>query len=362
MPSQAPVPQPELADDTALVTVIGESLVDIIDDPRNGNTAPEKHPGGSPLNVAVGCTRLGLRTKLITHYAKDAYGQLIAEHLDNNGVETIVGGSHPTSTALATLDDTGAARYTFAISWDLNGASIPALAAAESSMHVHTGSIATVLPPGSKSVMGLIEGARHHATISFDPNCRPGISPDRATARKQAEDFVAASDIVKASDEDLGWLYPDRTVEESMEAWLALGPAMVALTRGGEGPVILSRAGRVEMPGETVTVADTVGAGDSFMAALISGLAQLNALGASARKRLHGITQDQLHALADYANKAAGITCSRPGANPPALAELGTLMFPSSVLEGSSSCRSSATTPCRPSPAPSALPATTGRN
>lgn len=334
MPSHENGPEPVLSDDAALVTVIGESLVDIIDDPRRGNTAPETHPGGSPLNVAVGCARLDLRTKLVTHFAEDPYGQMIAEHLDSNGVGTIVGGSQPTSTALASLDATGAARYTFDISWDINGASIPALAAVESSLHVHTGSIATVLPPGNKSVMGLIEAARAHATISFDPNCRPAIGPDTATARGQVEGLVAASDIVKASDEDLHWLYPDRTPEESMAAWLDLGPFLVAMTRGANGPVVLSRAGRVDLPGETVTVADTVGAGDSFMAALISGLAQLDALGAHARERLHGITQDQLHALADYANKAAGITCSRPGANPPVLADLGPLIIPSSILEG----------------------------
>jgi fructokinase len=318
-------PAPDISDDAALITVIGESLVDIIDDPRRGNTAPETHPGGSPLNVAVGCSRLDLRTKLVTHFAEDPYGQMIADHLDSNGVETIVGGSLPTSTALASLDATGAAQYTFAISWDLNGASIPALAAAESSLHVHTGSIATVLPPGNKSVRGLIEAARLHATISFDPNCRPAISPDVAAAREQAEDFVAASDVVKASDEDLRWLYPGRTLEESMAAWLELGPSLVALTRGSHGPVILTRRGRVEIPGESVTVADTVGAGDSFMAGLISGLAQMGALGASARPRLHNLSPDELHALAAYANRAAAITCSRPGANPPTSAELGSL-------------------------------------
>jgi fructokinase len=317
--------QPEPSDSKALVTVIGEALVDIIEDPRQGSTAPATHPGGSPLNVAAGCARLGLYTKLVTHFAEDPYGQLIAKHLENNGVETIVGGSQPTSTAVATLDDTGAARYTFAISWDINGASIPALAAAESSLHVHTGSIATVLPPGSRSVMGLLDGARHHATISFDPNCRPAISPDKAAARKQAEDFVAASDIVKASDEDLLWLYPDRTLEESMNAWLALGPAMVALTRGAEGPMILTRQGRVDIRGESVLVADTVGAGDSFMAGLISGLAQLKLLGAAARPRLQDLGPEELHALAAYANGAAAITCSRPGANPPTTAELGAL-------------------------------------
>lgn len=210
MPPLENAPEPDLSDDAAPITVIGESLVDIIDDQRRGNGAPEMHPGGSPLNVAVGCSRLGLRTKLVTHFADDRYGRIIADHLDSNGVESIVGGSEPTSTALASLDAAGAAQYRFSISWDLNGASIPALAAAENSSHVHTGSIATALPPGNKSVMGLFEAARPHATISFDPNCRPAISTDVAAAREQAEGFVTASDIVKASDEDLRWLYPDR--------------------------------------------------------------------------------------------------------------------------------------------------------
>jgi fructokinase len=327
--------QPEPSDSQALVTVIGESLVDIIEDPSHGITEiPEIHPGGSPLNVAVGCARLGLQTKLVTHFAEDPYGRLIAKHLENNGVESIVGGSRPTSTAVATLDHTGAAQYTFAISWDINGASIPALAAAESSLHVHTGSIAAVLPPGSKYVMGLIKGARHNATISFDPNCRPAISPDVAEARKKAEESVASSDIVKASDEDLRWLYPDRTVEESMEVWLALGPAMVALTRGAEGPMILTRQGRVDIRGESVLVADTVGAGDSFMAGLISGLAQLKLLGAAARPCLQDLGPEELHALAAYANRAAAITCSRPGANPPTTAELGALTGAVTKSEG----------------------------
>ena len=316
-----------------MITVIGESLVDIISDRRIAGPT-KTHPGGSPLNVAVGCARLGLRTKLVTHFAEDAHGQLIADHLCSNGVDTTVGGSLPTSSALATLDDNGAAEYTFSISWDINGASIPALAAVESSLHVHTGSIATVLSPGNKSVRGLIEAARPHATVSFDPNCRPAISRDADAARREAEDFVAASDIVKASDEDLRWLYPDRTLDESIAAWLELGPALVALTRGADGPVLLSRRGRVDMPGEAITVADTVGAGDSFMAALVSGLAQLDALGAAARPRLHSITTPELQTLATYANRAAAITCSRPGANPPTSAELGSLTGSLTAAEG----------------------------
>ncbi|MDQ0862743.1 carbohydrate kinase family protein [Arthrobacter globiformis] len=318
-------PEPDVSDDAALITVIGESLVDIIDDQRWGITAPQMHPGGSPLNVAVGCARLDLRTKLVTHFAEDRYGRMIADHLDSNGVGSIVGGSEPTSTALASLDAAGAAQYTFSISWDINGASMPALATAESSLHVHTGSIATALPPGNKSVRGLVDAARPHATISFDPNCRPAISPDVAAAREQAEDFVAASDIVKASDEDLLWLYPNRTLEESMAAWLDRGPSLVALTRGANGPVLMTGQGRVEMPGEPIAVEDTVGAGDSFMAGLISGLAQMDMLGAAGRPHLRNLSLDDLHALAAYANRAAAITCSRQGANPPTSAELGPL-------------------------------------
>lgn len=325
MPAQQNVPAPELQHHGALVTVIGESLVDIIHDSRRGTSARQTHPGGSPLNVAVGCARLDLRTKLVTHFADDPHGQLIADHLRNNGVETLVGGSFPTSSAVATLDSTGAAEYTFSINWDINGASTPALAAAESSLHVHTGSIATMLAPGKKAVRSVIEAARLHATVSFDPNCRPGISSDVDAARREAEAFVATSDIVKASDEDLRWLYPDRSIDESLMSWLELGPALVALTRGAAGPVILTRQGRVEMAGEAVTVADTVGAGDSFMAALIAGLAQLKALGAGGRQRLQTLNPDELHALAAYANRAAGITCSRPGANPPHTPELGPL-------------------------------------
>ncbi|MCU1542082.1 MAG: PfkB domain protein [Arthrobacter sp.] len=317
---------------TTILTVIGESLVDIISDPRRPAATPA-HPGGSPLNVAVGAARLGLKTSLVTHYAEDRYGLMIEEHLQTNGVRVINGGTTPTSTALATLGHDGAAEYTFAIAWAINGASLPALAAVEGSTHVHTGSIATVLPPGDQATLVLVKAAREHATISYDPNCRPAISADAAAARRQAEAFVAASDIVKASDEDLAWLYPERTPDETLQAWLELGPAIVALTRGASGPVVLSGTGRVEITAEPVTVADTVGAGDSFMAGFISGLAQLEALGAGGRQRLQTLTLDQLHALAAYANRAAAITCTRQGANPPRLAELGPLPIPSPAQE-----------------------------
>lgn len=324
MTDTGPTPTHLVAGRGAIVTVIGESLVDIIREADQ--TAPARvHPGGSPLNVAVGVARLDFASNLVTHYADDQYGLMIEEHVQSNGVTVIRGGSAPTSTATATLGSDGAATYMFDISWDLSGAILPALAAVETSHHVHTGSIGALLGPGDQATLDLLSAAGELATISYDPNCRPAISPDVAAARQQAERFVAASDIVKASDEDLAWLYPNRTPEENLESWLELGPSVAALTRGAAGPVILTRRGRVEMPADPVTVADTVGAGDSFMAALIAGLAQLEALGATGRQRLQTLGPDELHALAAYANRAAAITCSRPGANPPRAAELGPL-------------------------------------
>ncbi|UVJ39908.1 carbohydrate kinase [Arthrobacter sp. CJ23] len=307
--------------DSPVLTVIGEALVDIIRDPRQPGS--QAHPGGSPLNVAVGAARLGLGTRLVTHYADDLHGRMLEEHLKSNGVAVLKGGTAPTSTATATLGLDRAATYVFDISWDIEGASITA--AARDSTHVHTGSIAAMLAPGDRSTLAFVEATRERATISYDPNCRPAISPDADSARAQVERFVAASDIVKASDEDLLWLYPDSTPERALAAWLQLGPALVALTRGAAGPVLLTRQGRVEMAAESVTVADTVGAGDSFMSGLISGLAQLGALGRGGRQRLHSLTLDELKALSAYANSAAAITCSRPGANPPDSAELGLL-------------------------------------
>lgn len=295
---------------------------------RGRGAGRHAHPGGSPLDVAVATARLGLPTSLVTHYDDDAYGLLVEQHFQSNGVAPVRGGAAPTSTATATLGPDGAATYAFDITWDINGASLPAFAAVEASTHVHTGSIATVLPPGNHATRALVDAARHRATVSYDPNCRPGISPDVAAARAQVEDFVAASDVVKASDEDLLWLYPDLAPEDSLAAWLKLGPAVVALTRGADGPVVMNRQGRVELPGETIDVADTVGAGDSFMAALIAGLSQLDLLGAAARPRLAALTAAKLRVLAAYANRAAAMTCSRPGANPPTSAELGALAPP----------------------------------
>ena len=305
-----------------MLTVIGEGLVDVVQRP----SGIQAHVGGSPLNVAVGLARLDHPVQFIGRYGRDAYGESVAAHLKSSSVLLPIGPDElPTSVATALIDDDGAASYTFELAWELPGLADRLPFMLQATTLLHTGSIATMLAPGAAEVLSAVEHAHPLATISFDPNCRPAISPDVAAAREQAEDFVAASDIVKASDEDLLWLYPHRTLEESMAAWLDLGPSLLALTRGANGPVLMTGQGRVEIPGEPITVADTVGAGDSFMAGLISGLAQMDMLGAAGRPHLRNLSPDDLHALAAYANRAAAITCSRQGANPPTSAELGPL-------------------------------------
>ncbi|MGY3567734.1 carbohydrate kinase family protein [Sinomonas sp. RB5] len=311
----------------ARVTVIGESLVDIIQaDDARGRVA--EHVGGSPLNVAVGCARLGTATRLVTHFGEDPRGRTIAEHLAANNVEAVIGGGAPTSTAAAVLGTEGAATYTFSLAWDIADAALAALASIEESSHVHTGSIAAMLPPGHHTVHSLVQQARQHATISYDPNCRPTIIPDRALARRQAELFVHSSDLVKASDEDLLWLYPNRTLEETMHAWLDAGPALIVVTGGASGPIAMTRTAQVEIPAPAVTVADTIGAGDSFMAALIAALAQLDLLGATNRDRLRQLDHRSLTEAIEYANDAAALTCSRPGADSPRLEEFRPLAGP----------------------------------
>lgn len=313
----------------ARLTVVGESFVDIVTSPSN--PLPLMHPSGGPMNVAVGAARLGLVVTLVTHYANDLNGQLIEKHLNSNGVISIQCGMGPT--VITKLDAEGSAEHSVSVDWDINGASLPVQSAAEETAHLHTRSLAAVLPPGNNVTYALIEAAREAATISYDLNFRPCLTPDAAAVRRQTELFVAASDIVRVREEDLNWLYPDRTPMKSLRSWLDHGPAIVVLTRGSDGPVILSRKGWAAMPGESVTAAHPVGAGESFVAALISGLAQLKARGAGSRTRLYSLGLRELRALAAYANRAAAITCSRPGADPPWTSELGPMSVPLSAYE-----------------------------
>ncbi|WP_353710859.1 carbohydrate kinase [Arthrobacter sp. K5] len=306
-----------------MLTVIGEGLVDVV----QRSSGIEAHVGGSPLNVAVGLARLGHPVQFVGRYGRDAYGESVAAHLRASSVMLPQGPDGlPTSVATALVDDDGAATYTFDLAWELPGLRERLPFMLQANTLLHTGSIATMLAPGAAEVLAAVEYAHPASTISFDPNCRPSIITDADYARRQAEKFVTLSDIVKASDEDLAWLYPGVDPLESARRWLTLGgaegPAMVVVTRGAAGPWGITAAGEAEFAAPRVEVADTVGAGDSFMAALLSGVVDRGLNGAQNRADLRALPVGGLTALLAHATRAAAVTVSRAGANPPTRAEL----------------------------------------
>jgi fructokinase len=296
------------------VLVIGEALVDVVDG--------RAHVGGSPLNVSVGLSRLGRPTRLLTRYGRDEWGRLIDAQLRANDVVVVQGPDDSrTSSARVALDAAGVPSYDFDIHWELDARAAERALGAHPRV-VHTGSIATVLQPGADTVRDIVRAARGEALVTFDPNCRPTLVPDRALAAGHAEAFVALSDVVKASDEDLRWLYPERSLEQTLHAWLELGASLVVVTRGGEGALALTRRARAQVPGVVVDVADTVGAGDSFMAALIDGLLERAPAQGDAAALPGGLTASELERLLGFCARAAAITVSRPGADPPHRHEL----------------------------------------
>ncbi|WNM27986.1 carbohydrate kinase [Demequina capsici] len=297
--------------------VIGEALIDAV---HRADGSVQRHPGGSPANVAIGLARLGRDAELLTWLGKDDDGALVVDHLEGSGVALCEGSQDApaTSVATATLDASGAAAYDFALEWALSADAVTR----PEPLVVHTGSIAAVLQPGADAVLTLMASSRETSTVTYDPNARPSLMGEPATARAAVERAVRLADVVKVSDEDIEWLAPGEGVDRVAQAWLALGPAIVVVTRGGEGATAWTPEGRVDVRAPKVTVADTVGAGDSFMGGLIDGLWGAGVLGAPQRQALRSLDLDTVSAVLERCARIAAITVSRAGANPPTLAEL----------------------------------------
>ena len=296
---------------TARILIAGEALTDIVVD---ADGARREHPGGSPLNVAVALSRLGHDAHLLTAIGDDARGDAIRAHLDESGVQLTPASVRPgrTSTAEAVLDAHGAATYTFDLIWDPDTAGLP-----EAPDAVHTSSIAAVLEPGATTLSALLRSARGSSTISYDPNARPTLMGAPEDVRARIEENIALSDVVKASDEDVAWLYGTEDVEDVAASWRDLGPSLTVLTRGGDGAVAFSASGRVQVAPVQVEVVDTVGAGDTFSAGILDALAAKGLLGADRREMLAAIPSDDLATVLRRAAALSAITVSRAGANPP---------------------------------------------
>jgi fructokinase len=302
------------------VVIIGEALIDVI---RHRDGSVSASPGGSAANVALTLGRLGHRPTLITFLGGDESGQRVRAWLNASDVEVSTGthgddeeAPFSTSTSTARLDASGGATYEFDISWD------PEVTVADGVQLVHTGSLATLLQPGADTVLAAVQQQRSTATITYDPNIRPALITDWPRTRQHVERWVRLADIVKVSDEDLQWLYPENDPLTVAANWQASGPAVVVLTSGARGATAISRAGMVVAEGQRVAVVDTVGAGDAFMGCLIGQVLHAGLAGARQRKRLHDVERDLLQSMLHRSCEVAAITVTREGANPPRVAEL----------------------------------------
>lgn len=299
----------------AAALVIGEALIDEV---RRADGTVTRHPGGSPANIAVGLGRLERPVWLWCSLGSDDAGAQVSAHVEASGARIVPAQAAPrTSVATATLNAGGAATYTFDLAWELGDAQLPADIDV-----VHTGSIAAVIEPGATVVEQTLRSLRDSATITYDPNARPALMGSPSETASRVERIVALADVVKASSEDLEWLYDGVTLEDAAATWLDAGPAVVVVTLGADGCFAMCRAGTVRVSPVSVTVADTVGAGDSFMSALIDGLWSRGLLGARHRDALHRIGLDELREVLERSAQCSAITVSRAGANPPTLAEL----------------------------------------
>lgn len=296
------------------MTVVGEALVDVLVRP-DGSRA--ERPGGGPANVALALARLGHDVGLVTCLGDDERGHAVAEHLRADGVRLDVRPIDRTATAIATLDDTGSADYSFDVAWD------PGRLERPDGGLLHVGSLGAFVEPGASEVERLVASASGRVVVSLDPNLRPGLLPGRDTVVARLERLVARADVVKASDEDLRWAYPGRDPEDVARGWVDAGASLVVVTRGGAGAVACTRDARVEVAAPPVEVADTVGAGDTFMAGLLSGLADGGMLDGDPGAVLERPDAVALQGVLRTAVAVAAFVVGREGADPPRREQLG---------------------------------------
>ena len=290
------------------VLVVGESLVDVL---IGAGGAESRRAGGSPFNVAIGLARLDISTQLATQLGGDADGELLRKALADSSVDLLTLTPQPacTATARATIAADGSASYEFHLSWD--PVELPDPTGFEA---VHVGSIGTTLGPGADQVAAFVaDAAAAGVPVTFDPNVRLGIQPVAAELRRRFDAIAPHAAVIKMSDEDAAALFPGRPLDD-LASELATRGTLVTITRGGKGAMMRSGKLLIHVAVPPTDVVDTIGAGDSFMAAMIAGLAALSWPAA--------LSSCQLESLGTLASRAAAITCMRAGADPPRRSEV----------------------------------------
>ena len=295
------------------ISVCGEVLIDILP------TGPVV--GGGPANTAKALARLGHDVHFIDGISSDAYGQSARAELLRDGVnlDLALASDKPTCTATVTLDTAGGASYEFLIdgtaTFDFATSWLPDPYRYQPQV-LHIGTLVTMIEPGASALYDWAMQVAELAPIVFDPNIRPSVQPDRDLYEAAVEKWAALSAVIKVSDDDLAWLFPDQSIDDVANRWLNDGAFLVVVTRGANGLVGYTADGRVEVPGVKVDVVDTVGAGDTVGAIVVEAMLTHGLIA------LHG---DLLRSVLTLAAAAAAITCSRKGSQPPFKHELPTI-------------------------------------
>jgi fructokinase len=292
------------------IWVCGEVLMDVLP------TGPVV--GGGPANTAKALARLGQKVDFVGGISTDAYGQMASKELSRDGVGLGLSleSNKPTCTATVHLDKAGSATYTFVIdgtaTFDFSPSWLPDPEKLKPSV-VHIGTLATVVEPGAAALFDWAVKCAEFAPIVFDPNVRPSFLADREKYCQAVEKWVGISSVVKLSDDDIAWLYPDETMDEVAHRWLEGETSLVVVTRGAKGIIGYTQGASEEVEGVRVDVVDTVGAGDTVGAILVEGIMQ---------RSVAGLVGHVLNKVLHRAAVAAGITVSRAGAQPPRMHEL----------------------------------------
>ncbi|MFI7019171.1 carbohydrate kinase [Streptomyces sp. NPDC050164] len=301
------------------ITVLGECVADAFTEPASASNelALRVLPGGGPANTAVALARLGTPARFLARLSGDVFGRLFRAHLEESGVDLscAVAAVEPSTLAVAELDATGQAAYSFhaqnTADWQWTPGELAKVELSEAAC-VHTGSLALVREPGAAVVEEFLAASSPQATISIDPNVRP-LLVNPQVYRDRLAHWCGLADVLRLSEDDLDLLLPGTPPEQACDTWHAAGVRLVVITRGAEGAVASLDGERVQMPAVATPVVDTVGAGDSFTAGLLHHLGAQGLLGG----RLTDLRLADVEAACLFAVKVAALTCSVAGPNPP---------------------------------------------
>jgi fructokinase len=306
-----------------MILCCGESLIDML--PRQattGENAFAPHAGGAVFNPAIALGRLGAPVAMFTGLAADFFGDLLAETLESSKVSTqyVHRADAPCTVAFVKLVD-GHATYAF---YDENtaGRMLPTDALPDLADDVNAlffGGISLVVEPCGATYEALMTREAAKRVTMIDPNIRPGFIKDEAAYRARIDRMMGMADIVKLSDEDLAWLMGGEDIDANAAQVLAMGPKLVCITRGKDGASGYTANGRVDVAANTVTVVDTVGAGDTFNAGVLASLEQAGVL---SKEGVANLSDEVIANALSLGARSAAITVSRAGANPPWTHEL----------------------------------------